>query len=125
MSDKTGQAMFIDSLDEQHPDRVLRSISLDFAGFRVVFDLPDERRLEITINAFAKDDGTIEVYEHLQGAEPYHRYWLIDSGHFIVSGTDPLSLLTSYLKKTLGGIEHGYEGSFAEVLLAPWRGEQS
>lgn len=127
MSDKTGQPMFIDSLDEQHPERVLTSIRLDYTGFHVVFDLHTEenpeRKLEITINAFTKEDGTIEVYEHLKGSGMYRRYWLIDSGRYIVNGTDPLPLLTSHLKTAIGGIEHAYEGSFAEVMLAQWRGE--
>lgn len=120
--DKTGQRMYIDSLDEQHPERVLSAIRLTYAGFQVVFDLDTEerpkRKLDITINAFTKKDGTIEVYEHLKGMEPYGRYWLIDSGHFIVDGADPLPLLTGYLTTAIGGIEHGYEGSFAEVILA-------
>lgn len=129
MSEKTGQPMFIDSINERHPERVLKSIRVDYAGFHVVFDLHIEkhehpkRNLTITINAFIKDDGTIEVYEHLKGAESYGRYWLIDSGHYIVNRTDPLTLLTSYLSTALGGIENSYAGSFAEVLLAPWRGE--
>lgn len=121
MSEKTGQPMFIDTLDEQHPERVLSSIHLDYTGFRVVFDLPAERKLQIEINAFAKENSTIEAYEHLQGRESYHRYWLVESRRYEVSGTDPLPLLTSYLKTAIGGIEHSYEGSFAEVLLAASR----
>ena len=116
--------MFIDSLDEQHPERVLKSICLDAFGFRVVFDLPNGRTLEITIEAFTKENGTIEVYEHPKGMEPYHRYWLTESRQYEVSGTDPLPLLSSYLKRTIGGIEHSYEGSFAEVLLQSVRGKQ-
>src|SRR5258706_15850809 len=100
--EKTGQKMFIESLDEQHPERVLSAIRLDYTGFHVVFDLHTEenpeRKLEITINAFTKEDGTIEVYEHLKGLGMYRRYWLIDSGHFIVDGTDPLPLLERYLR---------------------------
>lgn len=123
MGEHTERKMFIESLNEQYPECVLRSIHLEYTGFRVVFDLPSERRLDVTINAFSKEDGTIEIYEHLQGAEPY-RYWLIDSNYYSVSGADPLPLLESYLRTTIGGIEHGYEGSFAEVLLAAYRREQ-
>ena len=124
MTDKTGQKMFIKSLNEHHPERVLKNIRLDYMGFRALFDLPHERRLEVTINAFSKENGVLEVYEHLQGSEP-GRYWLIDSGRYEVSGTDPLPLLEAYLKMTIGGIEHGYEGSFAEVVLAGYRRDVS
>jgi len=114
--------MFIDTLSEQHPERVLRGLNLEYTGFLVYFDLPDERRLSITIHAFVNKDG-IEIYEHLQGSDQHRRCWLVESNHYIVNGTDPLPLLTSYLKTTIGGIEHGYEGSFAEVLLAGWKAE--
>jgi len=79
----------------------------------------------IEIKAFVKENGTIEVYEHLQGRESFHRYWLIESRRYEVSGTDPLPLLASYLRTVIGEIEHGYEGSFAEVLLASFRGEKA
>lgn len=121
MTEKTGQKMFIESLDKQHPERVLKVIQLEYMGFSVIFDLPAKRSLKVTINAYAKEDNTVEVYEHLIGSERHGRYWLIDSGHFIVDGTDPLPLLTGYLATALGGIEHGYEGSFAEVILAAFR----
>ena len=122
MSEKTGHPMFIESLGEQHPSRALLSISLDYTGFRVLFDLPCKRKLEIEIVAFAKENSTIEVYEHLKGSEP-GRYWLINSNHYIVSGTDHLPLLKAYLRTAIGGIENSYEGSFAELILAQWRKE--
>lgn len=125
MTEKTGHPMFIDTLNEQHPDRVLSNIHMDYFGFRVVFDLPNARALEIDINAFAIEGGTIEIYEHIKGRESQYRYWLIESRHYKVRGTNHLPLLTSYLKTALGGIEHGYEGSFAEVVLAGLRDEKA
>lgn len=115
--------MYIDTLGELHPERVLLHISLDYSGFRAVFDLPGKRKLGIDIAAFVKKSGVIEVYEHLRGSEP-GRYWLIESRHYELAGTDPLPLLTMYLKKCIGGIEHSYEGSFAEVILAGLRSER-
>lgn len=116
--------MFIDTLDEQHPERVLNNVHLDCSGFRVRFDLPGNRGLQIEINAFAKKNGTIEVYEHLQGRETSTRYWLVKSNRYYVESTDPLPLLASYLKTALGGIECSYEDSFAEVILAGLRDEK-
>lgn len=113
--------MFIESLDEQYPKRVLKSIRLTYEGFQVVFDLPQQRYLEITIHAFAKEDHIL-VFELLKGTES-GRYWLIDSRRHAVIG-DILPLLESYLRTTIGGIEHGYEGSFAEMILASIRCEQ-
>jgi hypothetical protein len=123
MTEKTGQPMYIDTLDTAHPERVLLHISLDYSGFRAVFDLPGKRKLGIDIAAFVKKSGVIEVYEHLKGSEP-GRYWLVKSNRYEVDGTDPLPLLAAYLKTTLGGIEHGYEDSFAETVLAGIRSER-
>lgn len=116
--------MFIDTVDEQYPGRVLKQLYLRYTGFSVLFDLPSERQLKIEINVFAKEDNSLEVYEHVHGVEPSRRYWLAESRRYEVSGIDPLPLLEAYLKTTIGGIEHSYEGSFAEVLLKVMRSDK-
>ena len=115
--------MFIGSLERDYPGRVLKSIRADFAGFQATFDLPIERRLQIEISVFVKDHAMLEVYEHIKGSEP-GRYWLTTSNHYDVSGADPLPLLETYLQTAIGGVEHGYEGSFAEVLLRSIRSSE-
>lgn len=109
--------MYIDAIDERHPERVLKQLYLRYTGFSVLFDLPSERQLKIEINVFAKEDNSFEVYEHVHGAESSHRYWLAESNRYEADGTDPLPLLTLYLKTAIGGIEQSYEGSFASMLL--------
>lgn len=122
LATKTKQKM-LHTLARRFPGRVLRNIRFEYSGFQMLFDLPRKRRLEIGVSAYAKKNGTIEVYETIKGSDQ-HRYWLIDGNSFTVGGTDPLALLASYLKTTIGGVEHGYEGSFAEILLASFRSEK-
>lgn len=110
------------TLARRYPGRVLKNIRIEYSGFDVHFDLPRKRHLSISVSAYARGDELIEVYETAKGSDG-HRYWLIDGNSYKVDGTDPLPLLLSYLKTTIGGIEHGYEGSFAEVILASFRGE--
>lgn len=110
------------TLARRYPGRVLKNIRFDYASFDVSFDLPRKRHLQLSVSAYASKSGTIDVYETAKGSDGHH-YWLIDASSYTLKGTDPLPLLLSYLKTTIGGIEHGYEGSFAEVILASFRGE--
>lgn len=112
------------TLARRYPGRVLKNIRFEYGGFDVHFDLPRKRHLSISVSAYARENGTIEVYETAKGSDSSH-YWLIDGNSYTVDGTDPLPLLTSYLKTAIGGIEHGYEGSFAEVILTAFRGEKA
>lgn len=123
MTTKTKQKM-LHTLARRFPGRVLRNIRFEYGGFQALFDLPRKRRLEISVSAYAKENGTIEVYETIKGSDS-HRYWLIDGNSDTVDGADPLPLLTSYLRTTIGGIEHGYEGSFAEIILTAFRNEKA
>jgi hypothetical protein len=122
MTAKTRQKT-LHTLARRYPGRVLKNIRFEYGGFDVHFDLPRKRRLAISVSAYAKENGTIEVYETAKGSNAHH-YWLIDGNSYTVEGTDPLPLLTSYLKTTIGRIEHSYEGSFAEVALAVFRVEK-
>lgn len=123
MTEKTKQKT-LHTLARRYPGRVLKNIRFEYSGFHVHFDLPHKRRLEIGVSAYAKENSTIEVYETIKGSDQ-RRYWLIDGNSYTVDGTDPLPLLTSYLKTTLGVVEHGYEGSFVEVILAAFRDEKA
>lgn len=108
------------TLARRYPGRVLKNIRFDYASFDVHFDLPCKRHLSISVSAYASKSGTIDVYEAAKGSDAHH-YWLIDASSYTLKGTDPRPLLLSYLKATIGGVEHGYEGSFAEVILTSFR----
>ena len=115
MTTKTKPKMLY-ALAQRYPGRVLKSIRFEYGGFDVHFDLPRKRHLSISVSAYAKENGTIEVYETAKGSDSHH-YWLIDGNSYTVNGADPLPLLTSCLKATIGSVEHSYEGSFATMLL--------
>ena len=110
-------------LVRRYPGRVLSNIRFEYRGFDVRFDLPRKRHLTISVSAYEKDNGTIEVYETAKGSDSRH-YWLIDGNSYTVDGTDPLPLLLSCLKSVIGSVANSYEGSFAEMILAAFRSEK-
>ena len=124
MTTKTKQKLFIASLNRRFPRRVLQSICSDYNSFQIVFDLPRKRHLKVKLTAFAKENGTVEMYEQVHGTEP-GRFWLLDSSQYTFDETDPLPLLTKWLKRAIGTEANGYEGSFAEVLLAAFREDKA
>lgn len=110
--------MFIDDIDKQHPERVLSSITLEHNGFAALFDLSHKHYLKVRMHIYVVKNR-LEVYETAQ--ETSHlRVHMSIGDHHIIDGSeaDILPLLRAYLKQTLGDLnEHGYEGSFAGMLL--------
>lgn len=110
--------MFIDTIQARYPDRVLRGMDLAFMGFTAYFDLPNKSSLKLSIHAYAKGNEKIEVYET---ALIYNRSKHLADPHAdsrIIAGSDALPVLAQWLRIALGGEECGYEGSFAEYVLA-------
>lgn len=109
--------MFIDTINEQYPGRVLNDVTLDYCGFGALFDLPENRKLKVRVHLYVIETG-LEVYETAQETS-YRRVHLSMGEHYLIDGSesDIMRLLETYLKQVLGGVEHGYEGSFATMLL--------
>jgi hypothetical protein len=121
--------MFLDTIDERYPERVLAGVALSHIGFEVFFDLPDKHHLKFSINIYQlKGRQRFEIYETVLETSP-SRFHYSDGNHFEVEG-DAASMMATrmeYLKKAIGDFEqHSYEDSFVGLLLEQvFCGEQS
>lgn len=110
--------MFIDTIQERYPCRVLLALNLEYMGFSAYFDLPKERRIRLSIHAYAKGEEELQIYETAYVSD---RSRYVEKPHAaspIIKGRDPLPVLSQWLRVALGGEECSYEGSFAEFVLS-------
>jgi hypothetical protein len=112
--------MFLDTIDERYPERMLAGIALTHIGFQASFDLPDDHHLTVSINIHQlKGRRRFEVYETVR-ENSSSRHLLSEADHFEVKG-DAASMMAKrmeYLKKAIGDFnEHSYEDSFVGWLL--------
>ena len=111
--------MFIDTIEQRYPDRVLLHIDLDHTGFVTLFELPGNSRLKIDISVHPYK-GKLAIFEVAHEQRETGRYAFIDSKEYALEGdtSSILPLLKQYLQMTIGDIdEHTYEGSFAGMVL--------
>lgn len=111
--------MFIDTIQERYPERVLLALTLEYMGFTAYFELSEESRLKLSIHAYVKDNGEeLEFYEVAVAQNRTRHLAHPHSVSSIIKGNDPIPVLRQWLQMALGGSECGYEGSFAEDVLA-------
>lgn len=111
--------MFIDAIQARYPDRVLSSLHLEYMGFTANFDLPEREHLRLTMHAYVKDNAReLEIYEIAVISNRAQHRAHPHSASSIIKGSDPIPVLRRWLQIALGGSECGYEGSFAESVLA-------
>lgn len=111
--------MFIDSIEEQYPDRVLLHIDLRHTGFIALFELPGNRRVKVDVSIHHYK-GKLAVFEIAHEQLEIGRYPFIQSKEYELEGNAAsiLLLLRQYLRTTSGDIEaHTYEGSFAGLVI--------
>lgn len=110
--------MFLDTIEERHPERVLSSVELNHVGFRVFFDLPEEHHLRITISIHQRDER-LEVYEIVDETSAFKLHFS-DGNHWEIDG-DASSIpgkLKGYLLQAVGDFDtHSYDKSFVGRLL--------
>ena len=111
--------MFIDTIEQRYPERILKAITIEDEGFTAHFDLPNEQHLKVEFSVF-EEDNSFSVHEQARASDGT-RYLLRHSKIYAVSGESALALLEKYLRLTLGILEeHCYEDSFAEMILTAY-----
>ena len=111
--------MFIDTIEQRYPDRVLLHIDLDHNGFVVLFELPGNSRLKVDISAH-QYKGKLAIFEVAHEQIETGRCAFIDSKEYALEGdiSSIPPLLKHYLQTVMGDLdEHTYEGSFAGMVL--------
>jgi hypothetical protein len=111
--------MFLDEIEFHYPNRVLNQIDVEYSRFQVLFDLPKEHKLKVSVGVFWRRSGHLEVYESVQEMKK-HRIYFIQSNDHPIDGDELAipSILQGYLKTALGNFDtHTYAGSFVGCLL--------
>lgn len=108
--------MFIDTIDEKYPHRLLRHIELDQSGFVAIFDVSKKHHLEVSIHAYKdhNEEKRLIIYETIQETGGGHLHHS-QGENFVIDGDESsiLPLLKSYLQMVVGNRgEHLYENSF-------------
>ncbi len=111
--------MLIDTIEEQYPDRLLAGLDLSHTGFTTYFELDEDRRMQLRINAYWHNKR-LSVFETLTVKERGGRMPVHEGKEHIFEHVDDTipTLLKGYLQTAIGDIDkHTYENSFAGLIL--------